>query len=456
MIVAIAAGGAHALAVTSDGKVTAWGSNGSGESNTNNLNLTNIMAVAAGYVHSLALRNDGTVVAWGDNTSGQTNTPSLASVKLIAAGGNQSLVSIFSPLVQYPVEVTKDLLLICNTNSATTNSAVLRDYYLAHRPLVANANVLNIACDVGEFTTTNNCDAQIVTPVLTWLANHPTKHPEYIVLFFDIPTRFSAYPYPEFGSVSYHLQSSYPGWKPFVNYINAGTLADCEAYVDKLAYIGTNYSPGKLILSASSSGAYGNTNYVLDGIRHGTGYGPPTNIDFNFTDGGVYVSRATNGLLAAGVPPSAILFSDGLETITNGIPYNLPHPTIATNIAGYICWGFHSSLGGEYAVNATDQWHGNSRWWIIETIESFNGQRAQQDAHGNFIKWLSSAAFGGTNYSNTPVGAVTHVEEPELAGVNNASTYFGLWSSGRNLAISAWNSRDTVYFQVIGDPFVTR
>jgi alpha-tubulin suppressor-like RCC1 family protein len=445
-VVAVAAGGDHALALKVDGSVVAWGNNSSGQTNVPAA-LTNAMAIAAGYAHSMGLRNDGTVVAWGDNTYGQTNTPNLVAVKLIAAGAYQGLASVFSPVVQYPVDVTKDLLLICNTNS--TNSAALRDYYLAHRPLVANANVLNIACDLGEFTTTNNAETQIVAPLLNWLAANPTKHPEYIVLFFDIPTRFSNAYLPAYGSVSYHLQQSYPGWQPFVNYINAGTLADCEAYVDKLANVGTNYSPGKLIISASA-GLYGNTNYVLDGIRHGHGYMPPE----DFSDYGVLVSKATNGLLANGVASSAILFSDGLETITNGIAYNLPHPTAATNLAGYTSWGDHSSLGGDYATNGLVHWSGNSRWWIIETFESFNGTRAT--GQGNFIKWLASNAFGGTNYLNTPVGAVTHVEEPGLAGVSDSESYFGLWSAGKNFAISAWNSRKTPWFQAVGEPLVTR
>ena len=97
----------------------------------------------------------------------------------------------------------------------------------------------------------------------------------------------------------------------------------------------------------------------------------------------------------------------------------------------------------------------HSSWWIIETLESFNGQRAET-GQGSFIKWFSSSAFGGTNYSNTPVGAVTHVEEPNLGGVNNVSTYFSLWARGRKFGASAWTSRNAEEFQAVGDPLVTR
>src|SRR5439155_6754831 len=102
-VVAIAAGGGHALALTNR-TVVAWGNNSSGQTNVPS-NLTNAMGVAAGYAHSLALRNDGTIVAWGDNSASQTNYPALTKAKLIAAGGNQSVVGIFSPLVSYPSDV---------------------------------------------------------------------------------------------------------------------------------------------------------------------------------------------------------------------------------------------------------------------------------------------------------------------------------------------------------------
>jgi hypothetical protein len=75
---------------------------------------------------------------------------------------------------------------------------------------------------------------------------------------------------------------------------------------------------------------------------------------------------------------------------------------------------------------------------------------------GNFIQWFSSNAFGGTNYSNTPVGAISNVEEPGIPSFNYGSIYFGLWASGKNFGICAWNTRDTDFFQVVGDPFVTK
>ena len=454
-VVAVAAGGQHSLALKRDGTVVGWGWNNSGQCNAPS-GLSNVMAIAAGWEHSVALKNDGSLVAWGDNSSGQTNVPAgLLEGKLITARGDHTLVSRFSPVVQYPVDVSKDLLLIYNTNSA--DSIFVKDYYLAHRPMVANANVLGLNCVTDEITANLDFTNQIVTPVLNWLIANPTKPAKYIILFLDIPARLLDYP--NVGSVSYALRERIPTLKPFINHINMNGTNDCKGYIDKLEFIGTNYSPGKVLLSASQ-GNYGNTNYVVDNIRHGADFPD------NFAGDGAIVSVATNGLISNGIMPSQIIYTNGVETrtffVTNGITNffdsNLPHLTDVTNVAGYISWGQHSSLAADYALNGLVQWKGNSRWWIIQTIESYNGVRPL-GGQGNFIRWFSSNAFGGTNYTNyqnTPVGAVTHGEDPFIAGVNHPDVYFGLWTGKRNLAICAWNSFPTGQFQAVGDPFTKR
>lgn len=118
-VVAIAAGQYHSLALCSDGSLTAWGGNFSGQlgDNTNTqrkvpasllnvgaLNGRAVIAITAGQYHSLALCSDGNIAAWGMNSSGQLgngttnqhNAPVLVdrtgllsnkSVTLISAGG---------------------------------------------------------------------------------------------------------------------------------------------------------------------------------------------------------------------------------------------------------------------------------------------------------------------------------------------------------------------------------
>ncbi len=112
--VAIAAGGAHSMALRRDGTVFAWGANSYhqlGRPNSEAWNsklplqvpgLTNIVAVAAGGTHSLALDRRGRVWSWGGNSYGQlgdgTNTHrsspfavGLDRVVAIAAGEYHSL-----------------------------------------------------------------------------------------------------------------------------------------------------------------------------------------------------------------------------------------------------------------------------------------------------------------------------------------------------------------------------
>ncbi|MCL1904681.1 MAG: hypothetical protein FWG19_00975, partial [Methanomassiliicoccaceae archaeon] len=124
----VAAGGAHSLALKSDGTVWTWGYNSDGQlgdgTRTDRTKpvqvkgpggsgyLTGVTAIAAGSNHSMALKEDGTVWAWGydlygqlgDGDSGteankstpvqvkdQNGTGYLTDVKAIAAGELHSM-----------------------------------------------------------------------------------------------------------------------------------------------------------------------------------------------------------------------------------------------------------------------------------------------------------------------------------------------------------------------------
>jgi len=63
-VVAISAGGGHALALLGDGTVVAWGNNEYGETDVPS-GLKDVISISAATIYSLALRRDGTVVAWG-------------------------------------------------------------------------------------------------------------------------------------------------------------------------------------------------------------------------------------------------------------------------------------------------------------------------------------------------------------------------------------------------------
>jgi alpha-tubulin suppressor-like RCC1 family protein len=104
-VAAMTAGGAHGLALCTDGTLAAWGYNGYGRlgngsttpstvpvavSMTGVLSGKTVITVAAGYAHSLALCSDGTLVAWGYNGNGQlgngSTTNSNAPVVVNTAG----------------------------------------------------------------------------------------------------------------------------------------------------------------------------------------------------------------------------------------------------------------------------------------------------------------------------------------------------------------------------------
>jgi alpha-tubulin suppressor-like RCC1 family protein len=88
----MAAGGDHALALTTTGKLFAWGANGSGQLGNGRVNsaadrpvrvrlpaAVKVTAIAAGLNHSLALTSTGRILAWGDNSVGELGTGSSAA-----------------------------------------------------------------------------------------------------------------------------------------------------------------------------------------------------------------------------------------------------------------------------------------------------------------------------------------------------------------------------------------
>jgi len=108
-----------------------------------------------------------------------------------------------------------------------------------------------------------------------------------------------------------------------------------------------------------------------------------------------------------------------------------------------------------YAINTNIVFQGKSKWYLIQTIESFNGQRFRTD-YGTFVEWYSANAFGGTNFSGTPVGAVSNTDEPGdgIGSWNDPAVLFGLWEAGKNFGACAWISRRTGHYQAVGDPLI--
>ncbi len=89
--VAIAAGDAHGLALTTDGTVVAWGHNGHGQCNVPN---GTFKAIGAGALFSLGIREDGTIAAWGDDRGGQVSEVPTGNKFVAVDGGLHFAVAL--------------------------------------------------------------------------------------------------------------------------------------------------------------------------------------------------------------------------------------------------------------------------------------------------------------------------------------------------------------------------
>jgi alpha-tubulin suppressor-like RCC1 family protein len=90
---AVAAGYGHALVLGTDGRVTLWGRNDSGQQSIPSQALGGrVKAISTQYKHSLALLETGEVLCWGDNSYGQCNVTEASA----ASGGARAIKATIS------------------------------------------------------------------------------------------------------------------------------------------------------------------------------------------------------------------------------------------------------------------------------------------------------------------------------------------------------------------------
>ena len=341
-----------------------------------------------------------------------------------------------------------NVLVVYNSNSAESKQVL--NYYLANRPGFANVKTLGVSTDDAEVVDQTQFLSHIRQPIVDWITSRPSAALHYIVLLRGVPDRT----YTGTGaSVDYQIAmalsdlgirtgavygggagvaytpSQYPGTTALVTHLNMGSLEATLAYIDKLKAMYKAMPTPNIIISGKASGRRGD-HYCLDGSSALSGFDSIMRRDYE-------------ALVSVGVANSRITY-----TTTS-----LPHIKTCNNVTGYETWGANGGLGSDYAKNGFISFHDHSNWFLIKTIESFNGQWIT--SQGNFVNWFSAKAFGGANYSNTPVGATTNVEEPTTAGLAGPS-YFADWEKGMLFAEAAWDSRQTTFFMAVGDPLVTR
>jgi Kelch motif len=331
-------------------------------------------------------------------------------------------------------------------NGGSPDSVALKDYYLAHRPGFAGAQVLALTTTAGEVVAQADYLAQLEAPVVQWLQANPTLDIRYVVWMYGLPTRTTAGP-----SVTYQLSQSlqtrnlstgkaygtagvdqfnrlaYPGTTALFTAMNMGSVAATQAYIDKVAAMAAAMPTPDVVVSALAAGR-GGTSYLFEDAQGYAGYS---------------LGQAFQGAMLSLNPQAQSTY----------VPQPSPLVNQAADLSGYFSWGVHAGLPATYAVDGTVRFTGNSSWFLIATAESFNGQLGC--SQGCFSRWFAENSWGGTAYGEGPAGAVSHVEEPYVGGINGP-TYFAMWEAGFLFAEAAWNSRNTPAFLALGDPLITR
>lgn len=395
---------------------------------------------------------------------------------------------VLAPVSNKNIDARKNLLVIYNSNSQ--ESAEIKDYYLEHRPGISGANVLGVNVSNSEFISKTDLLEKIDKPLLQWLSQNQDKNITTIVLASGMPSRTyngddtrdlnwsvqdgiarapallgtcTRYVYgmqgitvDDFGSwfskglkvfdavldngclnppedsqmQGFYSRKNYPGTVALVTSIDMGSKDATKKYIDKLADVYTEMPRKSIVISAKGT-SYGGDKYYFDDISN-DGYSVSVGSD------------QREELLRVDSHAETKLTRQGDSHIVS-----------AVDVTGYMTWGINGGYAKNYVKDKIN-FTGKSNWYLLQTVESFNGQLQQENPNqSNYKAWFSADAFGGTNYSNTPAAAVTHVEEPQLGGMNNEH-YFECWDRNNLFIDCAWYSRQTPFFAAKGDPWITK
>jgi hypothetical protein len=353
------------------------------------------------------------------------------------------------------------VLLVYNVSSK--EGAAIADYYRANRPGMSGVDTLAVTADRTEKTTFANVISQIRTPIYDFIASSP--HPKYYVIMcrglasrvWDNDAAVASVDYlvgrsdpnlanpvgaeyQQGGGVTYYnapfAPGVYAGTPVLVTRMDMGSLEATRAYIQKIKMMYEAMSSPSVIVSADSAGLGGST-YFLDEVR-------------NSAYSSIFQIAKSNSDLASAsysnVPLARRLYVSGVAG-TNA------HISRAGDVLGYESWGVNGGMPSTYPNDRTVVFTGKSNWYLVKTVESWNGIIAS--GQGNFEQWFSSTTGGGWHYTRTPIGMACHTDEPFVSGIEG-SMYMCNWEAGLLFSECAWSSRRTKFFMAVGDPLVKR
>ena len=339
-----------------------------------------------------------------------------------------------------------------------------KNYYIANRPGFSSANVFGVHFPIAPKCSSLPCLSealelvpypkirdQVLNPIIKWLREHRDKDIQYVVLMRGLPTR------PDPATIGQRLENLQSMIRTdaakelskeiFISSLDTGSLEATKAYIDKLKSVYALMPVKSPVISAQGTNKSGTTYYFSDAFLE-------WNLREDLYEGGILKVLPFSRALKSANPSARIItrgHSDPLLSSASDVTGLLMH--------GVYAYGKRQSDGtwtnADYAINNSINFTGKSGWYAMTTIESFNGLWLGAGWQGTFIKWFSKNAFWGSNYSNTPVAALTHNIEP--GDKAQLPSLFSCWDSGKPFAYCAWKSDDsTIVLHAVGDPWVTR
>ncbi len=376
----------------------------------------------------------------------------------LSAPSNTLEVTTASSLNWTSPIASQHLLVIYNADDP--RSVDMKNYYMANRPGISDANVFGvhfpaIGLDpkgfIIQYVDKSLFQDSILKPITQWLLDHSDKPIRYIALMYGMPSIVSGcttVDYERCHSAQYQIGRSlqiagvrdgaeyrggrttrytpeyYRGTTALVTTLDMGSVAATKGYIDKLKKVYEKMANKDVVISAKNAGLGGTTYYFED-------KGDSLNIG----------EIARDAVLS--VNPSARVMYKPRGYFTT-----------ASDVLGYSTHGTWGGLAKNFPTNSSVIFSGNSGWYLLRTGESWNGiYNNVNSGQSNPSEWFAQTAFGSTNYENTPVGAVGQVVEPGGAGLASKEL-FTAWEKGYLFAEAAWSSRNIKGFLAVGDPLV--